>query len=78
MSLNSFKQLIKDEKLHCPKCKGPIKQFDKYVNRLASVWDGAGDSHSETEGASLVTLICGNDGCAWKERTEYWENYLSD
>lgn len=44
---------------------------------MASVWDGAGDSHTETEG-SLVTLICANQGCNWKERTEYWENYLKD
>lgn len=74
MSLNSFKKLINDEQLICPKCNKPIKQFDKYVEKMASVWDGAGDSHTETEG-SVVTLICGNSGCSWKERTEYWDSY---
>ncbi|MBX9685084.1 MAG: hypothetical protein K2X27_00205 [Candidatus Obscuribacterales bacterium] len=77
MSLESFKKIINEGKLTCPKCKKAIKQFDKYVERMASVWDGAGDSHTETEG-SLVTLICANDGCSFKERTEYWDNYLSD
>lgn len=77
MSLESFKTLIKDEQLICPKCSKPIKQFDKYVDRMASVWDGAGDSVTETAG-SLVTLICANDGCSWKERTEYWDNYMKD
>lgn len=77
MSLASFKQIIKDEKLLCPKCTKPVKQFDKYVDKMDSVWDGAGDSHTEST-SSVVTLICGNDGCAWKERTEYWDNYLKD
>lgn len=77
MSLEKFKKLITDEQLLCPKCKKSVKKFDKYVDRMGSVWDGAGDSHTETAG-SLVTLICGNDPCAWKERTEYWEEYLKD
>lgn len=77
MSLSSFKQLIAEEKLICPKCQNPVKNFDKYVDKIASVWDGAGDSLAETEG-SVVTLVCANGGCSWKERTEYWENYLKD
>ncbi len=77
MSLDSFKKLIHDKKLSCPKCSKAILKFDKYVDRMASVWDGAGDSATETQG-SLVTLICANDDCSWKERTEYWENYLED
>jgi len=77
VSLNSFKQLIKDEKIICPKCNKAVKEFEKYVERMSSVWDGAGDSHTETAG-SLVTLICGNQGCSWKERTEYWDNYLAE
>jgi hypothetical protein len=41
----------------------------------ASVWDGAGDSALETKG-SKVTLICGNKPCEWKERTEFWSQYI--
>jgi hypothetical protein len=26
--------------------------------------------------ASRVTLTCGNDDCAWTERTEYWIEYI--
>ncbi len=77
MSLATIKKGIQDQKFICPKCKKPIKQFDNVVETTESVWDGAGDSNLET-GASKVTLICGNAPCAWKERTEYWENYLEE
>lgn len=77
MSQEKFKKLIADEKFVCPKCDQPIRKFDKYVETIASVWDGAGDSLTENAGAK-VTLICGNDPCKWEERTEYWENYLVD
>lgn len=77
MSLAEFKKILKDEQLICPKCQKPVKQFDKYVDKIASAWDGPGDTTFETAG-SVVTLICGNQGCAWKERTEYWENYQKD
>ncbi len=77
MSLDSFKKIIDDKRLICPSCEKPVKQFEKYVQSISSVWDGAGDSLTEDAGA-IVTLICGNDGCAWKERTEYWDNYLKD
>lgn len=75
MSLEVIKQAIADEKMRCPKCKGAVKQYDKYVETCASVWDGAGDSGLETQGAK-VTLICGNDTCDWRERTEYWREYI--
>lgn len=74
VSLETFKKILGDGQLICPKCKKAIQKFDKYVEKMASVWDGAGDSVTETEG-SVVTLICGNDSCSWKERTEYWDNY---
>lgn len=73
MSQARIKQLITEEQLICPDCDKPIKGMDKYVDTIGSVWDGAGDSHTEG-GGSKVTLICGN--CSWKERTEYWENYI--
>ena len=41
------------------------------------VWDGAGDTNIAT-GGGKVTLICGNEGCLWKERTEYWDNYIEE
>lgn len=77
MSLDSFKKLISDQKIVCPKCSKPVRKFDKYVETIASVWDGAGDSVTEDAGAK-VTLLCANDPCKWEERTEYWENYLVD
>ena len=75
MSLNVIKQAITDRKMRCPVCQEPIQQFDKYVDTCESVWDGPGDSNLET-GGSKVTLICGNGSCDWRERTEYWKNYL--
>lgn len=77
MSLAQIKKHIQEQRFVCPKCKMPVKEFDNVVETTASVWDGAGDSNLET-GASKVTLICGNKPCSWKERTEYWENYLTD
>lgn len=75
MSLPRIKQLIADKKLICPQCHKPIQKFDKYVDLVATVWDGAGDSERET-GGSKVTLICGD--CAWTERSEYWANYIEE
>ena len=77
MSLQVIKQAIADKKMLCPSCKQPVKQFEKFVEMTDSVWDGAGDSALATQG-SKVTLICGNDKCDWKERTEYWKNYIED
>lgn len=75
MSLQKIKQAIEDKKMFCPECKGSVQKYEKYADMLASVWDGPGDARMETEG-SKVTLICGN--CDWKERTEYWSNYIED
>lgn len=75
MSLERIKTLIAKNHITCPKCKLPVRKFDKYVETINSVWDGAGDSHTEDAG-SKVTLICANDPCGWQERTEYWENYV--
>ena len=75
MSLQKIKQAIGDKKMMCPSCGKPVQSFDKYVETTESVWDGAGDSGHETAG-SKVTLICGS--CDWKERTEYWSNYIED
>ncbi len=75
MTLEMLKGAINEKKMQCPKCKQPVQKYDNFVEMVSSVWDGAGDSGTELEG-SKVTLICGNDGCAWKERTEYWESYI--
>ena len=77
MSLQTIKQAIADKKMLCPECKKPVKEFEKFVEMTASIWDGAGDSNLETKGCK-VTLVCGNPGCDWKERTEYWTEFLSD
>jgi hypothetical protein len=75
MSLQRIKAAIADSKLICPSCQKPVQKFEKYIETLSSVWDGPGDSNLETSG-SKVTLICGN--CEWKERTEFWSNYIED
>ena len=76
MRLSEFKETINTGKLICPTCGKSIRQFEKYVEEsIEAIWDGAGDSRIET-GGSKVTLICGNPGCPWRERTEYWSNYL--
>ncbi len=77
MSLSTIKTAIENGKMACPTCKKPVKSFEKFVEMTESVWDGAGDSALETKG-SKVTLICGNDSCAWKERTEYWDQYIKN
>jgi hypothetical protein len=76
MSQAAIKQLIAQGSLICPECKKTITKFDKYADIPQSVWDGAGESRVTSTGSSRVTLICGNGGCAWQERTEYWENYV--
>lgn len=75
MSLQVLQSAINSQKMKCPNCGKPVKQYDKFTELTASVWDGAGDSGLETAG-SKVTLICGN--CDWRERTEYWANYIDE
>jgi hypothetical protein len=77
MSLQIIKDAISNGKMLCPECKSPIQKFEKYAETIDSVWDGFGDSRIESRG-SRVTLICGNNRCAWKERTEFWSQYLQD
>ncbi|MBU6453558.1 MAG: hypothetical protein KGS72_17395 [Cyanobacteria bacterium REEB67] len=77
MSLSTIKDAIAKGKMTCPSCKKPVTKFEKYVDMVDSVWDGAGDSNTEFKG-SKVTLICGNPSCDWKERTEYWSNYITE
>jgi hypothetical protein len=77
MSQQEFKELIAGGRLICPTCSLPVRSFEKYTEMASSVWDGAGDTSVETAG-SKVTLICANGECPWRERTEYWSNYLKD
>lgn len=76
MSEAKLKQAISQGKLVCPSCGKPVKSYEKFVEMTASVWDGAGDSALETAGGK-ATLICGNPGCTWKERTEYYDQYIT-
>jgi hypothetical protein len=77
MSLEVIKGAIANKKMVCPKCKKPIQKYDKYAETIDAVRDGFNlidiDSRS-----SRVTLTCGNDGCDWGERTEYWKQYIDD
>lgn len=77
MSLQEFKSAIENKKLLCPKCKKPILKFDKYAETIDAVRDGFNIQEIDSFGAR-VTLLCANEGCTWKERTEYWENFLED
>jgi len=78
MSLQVLKDAISSKKMTCPQCNKPVQKFEKFVEMVDSVWDGAGDSNKTQYAGSKVTLICGNDSCDWKERTEYWGNYIAD
>ena len=71
MSLQEFKDAMKAQKLICPKCSKPILKFDKYADTIDSVRDGFNVQDIDSYGAR-VTLICANEGCTWKERTDYW------
>lgn len=77
MSLEEFKSAFQNQKLLCPKCSKPILKYDKYAETLDAVRDGFNVQEIDSFGAR-VTLICNNEGCAWKERTEYWENFVDD
>lgn len=77
MSEQKIKQAIANKKMRCPKCKQAIQKYEKYVEMIASVWDGPGDSFMETSG-SKVTLVCGNAGCEWRDRTEYWQSFIEE
>jgi hypothetical protein len=77
MSLQKIKSFIAENKLVCPTCHKPVRKWEKYVDLMDSAYDGPGSSlDDEPSGASKVTLICGNDGCSWSDRTEYWMNYF--
>jgi len=79
MTLQEIKSAIKDEKIHCPTCKKPVKQFDKFVEMIESAYDGPGSSLEAPAGQAVetkVTLICGNGSCDWRERTQYWREYI--
>ncbi len=75
MSEQVIKEAITAEKMACPKCKQPIRKYEKYAETIDAVRDGFNiqeiDSH-----ASRVTLICGNGDCSWKDRTEYWADMI--
>jgi hypothetical protein len=75
MSLKTIKDAIADKKMICPECKKPIQKFDKFAETIDAVRDGFNVIEIDSN-ASRVTLTCGNDGCAWTERTEYWIEYI--
>lgn len=63
--------------MKCPQCKKPIQKQEKYAETIDAVRLGFTDSEIDSR-ASRVTLTCGNEGCNWKERTEFWESYIED
>lgn len=77
MSLKKIKDAVANKKMICPQCKKPIQVFEKYAETVDAVRDGFNVIEIDSL-ASRVTLTCGNDGCTWKERTEYWSQYIID
>jgi len=77
MSLQKIKDAIANKKMLCPECKMPIQKFEKYAETIDAVRDGFNIIEIDSN-ASRVTLTCGNAPCAWKERSEYWIEYIVD
>jgi RNase P subunit RPR2 len=77
MSQQVIKDAIANKKMICPQCKKPIQKYDKYAETIDAVRDGLGYTDIDSRG-SRVTLTCGNAGCDWTERTEYWTQYIED
>ena len=77
MTLQMIKDAIAGEKIACPKCKQPVKKFEKFAETIDAIRDGFNVQAIDSRG-SRVTLICGNGDCDWKERTDYWESMIAD
>ena len=77
MSLQKIKDAIANQKMICPECKKPIQKWEKYAETIDAVRDGFNIIEIDSN-ASRVTLTCGNAPCAWKERLEYWIEYIID
>jgi RNase P subunit RPR2 len=77
MSLKIIKEAVAAKKMMCPKCEKPIQKFEKYAETIDAVREGLGFTDIDSRG-SRVTLTCGNEGCDWTERTEYWSQYITD
>lgn len=77
MSLEAIKSAITSKKMICPTCKKPILKYDKYAETIDAVREGFNVDRVDSNG-ERVTLICANEGCSWKERTEYPMEYVLD
>jgi hypothetical protein len=77
MSESRIREAIANKKMKCPKCGKPIQKYEKYAETVDSVREGFNVQTIDSHG-SRVTLTCGQDGCDFRERTEYWENYIDD
>jgi DNA integrity scanning protein DisA with diadenylate cyclase activity len=77
MSLKKITEAVTNKKMICPECKQPVQKFEKYAETIDAVRDGFNVIEIDSN-ASRVTLTCGNGSCSWKERTEYWSEYIVD
>lgn len=77
MSQQKIKDAIANKKMICPSCSKPITQYAKFAETIDAVRDGFNVIEIDSN-ASRVTLTCGNPGCDWTERTEYWIEYIID
>jgi len=77
MSESTIRDAIAAKKMICPKCNKPIQKYEKFSETIDSVRDGFNRVDIDSN-ASRVTLTCGNDACDFRERTEYWANYIEE
>ena len=77
MTESTIKDAIAAKKMMCPKCNKPIQKYEKFAETIDSVSEGFNISENRSDG-SRVTLTCGNEGCDFRERTEYWASYIDD
>lgn len=75
MTEKIIQDAIKDQKMQCPECSKPLLKYENFAATVDAVRDGFNVQEIDSS-ASRVTLICGNGDCKWKERTEYWEDFI--
>lgn len=74
MSGQVLKEAIAAGKILCPRCGKAVREFEKFADAPGAAGVAVG---ADGEPVSKVTLICGNGGCSWYERTEYWDELIT-
>ena len=77
MSEKKIREAIENKKMLCPDCNKPIQKYSRYSETIDAVRDGFNIVEIDSN-SSRVTLTCGNDGCEWEDRTEYWAEFIDE